>query len=159
MFVFVQLRRDWQWGGDSVCRSQLSFHPYILHAEGQPWTANLPRWREKSLHLVNMQIRWEREMKDTGGMMTEGENIGWRVGGGEGNVHFLVPFRWTVLHCPALTGLLILQPGLTAVNIAAATLGPSYTFTHTITTSLSPNVNCSSPHGSLEIVYFLFDQI
>lgn len=58
----------------------LSFHPYILHTEGQPWTANLPRWRDKSLHLVNMQIRWEREMRDTWGMMDRGrktEDGGW----------------------------------------------------------------------------------
>ena len=72
----------------------LCFHPYILHAAGQPWTANLPRWREKSVHLVNMQIRWEREMRDTrGGWWREGENRGWRAGRGEGKIYFFVPFK------------------------------------------------------------------
>ncbi len=103
-FIFCSAEERLIVGRRTSVSVQLSLHPYILHAEGQPWTANLPRWRERSLHLVNMQIRWEGEMRDTWGMMDRG----WRLGRGEGNADFLVPFRWeniftlTVSHCPAL---------------------------------------------------------
>lgn len=56
---FALLRKDGQWGGGEVCLSNSHFILISCMQKGQPWTANLPRWREKSLHLVNMEIRWE----------------------------------------------------------------------------------------------------